>query len=166
VLSIASPDSGGMSDLEAVPNPVIHSCQVLDPGRDVRRFEVSTEVMKRAPDGLQPFAHLRRRSAGPGARTDRGSGHQHRHAARRARPDGSRTDRGDRLPRLAAALAGVRRTPPPRRALGATGIGWRGSVTRRGTTHRTANSLSWRLQRCSEPPRSQAPTGYRARRRT
>lgn len=47
VLGIASPEGGGMSDLEAVPNPVIHSCQVLDPGRDVRRFEVKTEVMKR-----------------------------------------------------------------------------------------------------------------------
>ncbi len=47
VLGIASPEGGGMSDLEAVPNPVMHSCQVLDPGRDVRRFEVSTEVVKR-----------------------------------------------------------------------------------------------------------------------
>ena len=32
VLGIAAPEGGGMSDLEAVPNPVIHSCQVLDPG--------------------------------------------------------------------------------------------------------------------------------------
>jgi hypothetical protein len=47
VLGIASPEGGGMSDLEAVPNPIIHSCQVLDPGRDVRRIEVKTEVMKR-----------------------------------------------------------------------------------------------------------------------
>ncbi|MGH3633156.1 hypothetical protein [Mycobacterium sp.] len=47
VLGIASPEGGGMSDLEAVPNPVIHSCQVVDPGRDVRRFEVRTEVLKR-----------------------------------------------------------------------------------------------------------------------
>ena len=39
VLGIASPDSGGVSDLEAVPNPVIWSCQVLDPGRDIKRFE-------------------------------------------------------------------------------------------------------------------------------
>ena len=38
-LWIASPEAGHMSDLEAVPNPVIHSCQILDPGRDVRRFE-------------------------------------------------------------------------------------------------------------------------------
>ncbi|BBZ13673.1 hypothetical protein [Mycobacterium branderi] len=47
VLGIASPEGGGMSDLEAVPNPVVHSCQVLDPGRDVRRIEVRTEVVKR-----------------------------------------------------------------------------------------------------------------------
>ena len=46
VLGIASPDSGGVSDLEAVPNPVIHSCQILDPGRDVRRIEINTEVLK------------------------------------------------------------------------------------------------------------------------
>jgi len=47
VFGIASPEGGGMSDLEAVPNPVIHSCQVLDPGRDVRRIEVVSEVLKR-----------------------------------------------------------------------------------------------------------------------
>src|SRR5580700_912965 len=46
VLGVASPEGGGMSDLEAVPNPVIHSCQVLDPGRDVRRIEVVSEVLK------------------------------------------------------------------------------------------------------------------------
>jgi hypothetical protein len=46
VLGIASPDSGGVSDLEAVPNPVIWSGQVLDPGHDVTRFEVRTEVLK------------------------------------------------------------------------------------------------------------------------
>ncbi|ORV18479.1 hypothetical protein [Mycobacterium celatum] len=47
VLGIASPEGGGMSDLEEVPNPVVHSCQVLDPGRDVRRIEMRTEVIKR-----------------------------------------------------------------------------------------------------------------------
>jgi len=47
VLGIASPEGGAMSDLEAVPNPVIHSCQVLDPGRDVRRIEVVSEALKR-----------------------------------------------------------------------------------------------------------------------
>ncbi|MGD0748137.1 MAG: hypothetical protein ABSB68_10040 [Acidimicrobiales bacterium] len=46
VLGIASPEGGGLSDLEAVPNPVIHSCQVLDPGRDVRRIEIVSEVLK------------------------------------------------------------------------------------------------------------------------
>lgn len=47
VVGIASPEGGGMSDLEDVPNPVIHSCQILDPGRDVRRIEVVSEVLKR-----------------------------------------------------------------------------------------------------------------------
>jgi acyl-coenzyme A thioesterase PaaI-like protein len=46
VLGIAAPEGGGKSDLEAIPNPVIHSCQVLDPGRDVRRIEVVSEVLK------------------------------------------------------------------------------------------------------------------------
>lgn len=47
VLGISAPESGLVSDLEAVPNPVIHSCQILDPGRDVRRIEVVSEELKR-----------------------------------------------------------------------------------------------------------------------
>lgn len=47
VLGIVSPDSGLVSDLEAVPNPVIHSVQVLDPGRDVRRIEIRSQELKR-----------------------------------------------------------------------------------------------------------------------
>ena len=46
VLGISAPESGHMSDLEAVPNPVIHSCQILDPGRDVHRIEVVSEGLK------------------------------------------------------------------------------------------------------------------------
>ncbi len=46
VFGIAAPEGGGRSDLEAVPNPVIHSCQILDPGRDVQRIEVVSEVLK------------------------------------------------------------------------------------------------------------------------
>lgn len=47
VLSIASPEGGGMSDLEAVPNPVVHSCQILDPGADVRCIEIQSETLRR-----------------------------------------------------------------------------------------------------------------------
>ncbi|KDE97370.1 hypothetical protein Y900_000110 [Mycolicibacterium aromaticivorans JS19b1 = JCM 16368] len=47
VLGIVSPDSGLVSDLEAVPNPVIHSIQVVDPGHDVRRIEIQSEDLKR-----------------------------------------------------------------------------------------------------------------------
>ncbi len=46
VLGIAAPESGHMSDLVAVPNPVIHSCQILDPGHDVRRIEIVSEELK------------------------------------------------------------------------------------------------------------------------
>jgi acyl-coenzyme A thioesterase PaaI-like protein len=47
VLGIVSPDSGLVSDREAVPNPVVISIQVLDPGRDVRRIEIQSEGLKR-----------------------------------------------------------------------------------------------------------------------
>jgi hypothetical protein len=47
VLGISSPEGGGMSDLEAVPNPVIHSCQIVDHGRDVSRIEVVSETLTR-----------------------------------------------------------------------------------------------------------------------
>jgi hypothetical protein len=39
-LSISAPEGDVGSDLVAVPNPVIHSCQVLDPAADVKRIEV------------------------------------------------------------------------------------------------------------------------------
>jgi len=39
-LSISSPEGNVGSDLVAVPNPVIHSCMILDPARDVSRIEV------------------------------------------------------------------------------------------------------------------------------
>src|SRR3984893_15680016 len=46
-LSITSPEGGGRSDLVAVPNPVIHSCQILDAARDVKRIEVfQSEALK------------------------------------------------------------------------------------------------------------------------
>jgi hypothetical protein len=46
-LCIASPESGGFSDGDAVPNPVIQSMQILDDARDVARIEVvRTEVLK------------------------------------------------------------------------------------------------------------------------
>ena len=47
VLMIASPEGGAVSDLDAVPNPVVHSTQILDPGHDVRRIEVRSEQLRR-----------------------------------------------------------------------------------------------------------------------
>lgn len=47
VLGISSPEGGAMSDLTDVPNPVIHSCHIVDPGRDVRRIEIRSELLKR-----------------------------------------------------------------------------------------------------------------------
>jgi hypothetical protein len=46
-ISISAPEGGTMSDLEAVPNPVIHSCQILDDARDVKRIEILSESLKR-----------------------------------------------------------------------------------------------------------------------
>jgi hypothetical protein len=46
-ISITSPEGGRGSDLVTVPNPVIHSCQILDDARDVRRIEVvASESLK------------------------------------------------------------------------------------------------------------------------
>ena len=45
-IAISSPEGGGVSDLEAVPNPVIHSANILDPGYDVRRIEIRSEILK------------------------------------------------------------------------------------------------------------------------
>lgn len=39
-LAIASPEGNVGADIVTVPNPVIHSCQILDPARDVSRIEV------------------------------------------------------------------------------------------------------------------------------
>jgi hypothetical protein len=46
-ISISSPEGGRGSDLVTVPNPVIHSCQLIDDARDVRRIEVvASESLK------------------------------------------------------------------------------------------------------------------------
>lgn len=47
VFGISAPESGHMSDLEAVPNPVIHSCQIVDPGVGVDRIEIISEELRR-----------------------------------------------------------------------------------------------------------------------
>jgi hypothetical protein len=45
-LSISAPEGNVGADIETVPNPVIHSCQILDPARDVTRIEVvASEIL-------------------------------------------------------------------------------------------------------------------------
>jgi hypothetical protein len=45
-LSISSPEGAVGADIVTVPNPVIHSCQILDPAADVSRIEVvESEVL-------------------------------------------------------------------------------------------------------------------------
>ena len=45
-IAISSPEGDVGSDLVTVPNPVIHSCQIIDPARDVTRIEViASEVL-------------------------------------------------------------------------------------------------------------------------
>jgi hypothetical protein len=45
-IAISSPEGDVGSDLVTVPNPVIHSCQIIDPARDVERIEViESEVL-------------------------------------------------------------------------------------------------------------------------
>jgi hypothetical protein len=46
-ISISAPEGATQSDLHAVPNPVIHSCYILDDARDVKRIEViKSEALK------------------------------------------------------------------------------------------------------------------------
>jgi hypothetical protein len=46
-VSISSPEGNVGSDLVAVPNPVIHCCQILDDARGVKRIEVvESEVLR------------------------------------------------------------------------------------------------------------------------
>nr|MDT0665251.1 hypothetical protein [Micromonospora sp. DSM 115978] len=46
-ISISAPEGDVGPDLVAVPNPVIHSCQILDDARDVTRIEVvESEILK------------------------------------------------------------------------------------------------------------------------
>jgi hypothetical protein len=45
-IAISSPEGGGVSDLEAVPNPVIHSASILDSGYEVKRIEIRSEILK------------------------------------------------------------------------------------------------------------------------
>jgi hypothetical protein len=46
-ISISAPEGATKSDLEAVPNPVIHCCHILDDARDVTRIEViQSEALK------------------------------------------------------------------------------------------------------------------------
>ena len=135
---IAAPEGGGRSDLEAVPNPVIHSCQVLDPGRDVRRIAVVSEVLKQGRQmGYSRSRIVDAERAGPGAGADAGPGRQHRHAAGRARQDAGGADRRRGRPGPAAAVAGLRRRTSPGRSLGAAGAVVGGRLARRGVAPRS-----------------------------
>lgn len=44
-MCIASPETGGLDDSTAVPNPVIHSMQIIDDARGVARVDVLSEVV-------------------------------------------------------------------------------------------------------------------------
>ena len=76
VFSISAPGGGGPSDLEVVPNPVIHSLQILDNGNDVQRIEVVNvgRAQGRGPDVLRAGDHRRRRRPRPCSCADRGAG--------------------------------------------------------------------------------------------
>lgn len=45
-LCIASPEAGGFSDIDAVPNPVIASMQIIDAAHDVAEIEIVREVVR------------------------------------------------------------------------------------------------------------------------
>lgn len=46
-LSLSAPEGATKSDLDAVPNPVVHCCHILDDARDVKRIEIiQSEALK------------------------------------------------------------------------------------------------------------------------
>ena len=138
MLGIASPEGGHMSDLEAVPNPVIHSCQILDPGVGVRRIEIISEELKRGRQ--MGYSRSKIVDADNPARVlalDRGSGHQHRHSARGSGTHAGQSPRDRRLPRFAPAVAGLRRAAAPGWVLGASRAVRRRRVSRRRVAHRS-----------------------------
>jgi len=45
-LCIASPEAGGFSDINAVPNPIVASMQVIDPAADVAEIEIVREIVR------------------------------------------------------------------------------------------------------------------------
>jgi hypothetical protein len=46
-ISISAPEGASQSDLHAIPNPVIHCCQILDDARDVKRIEIiKSDILK------------------------------------------------------------------------------------------------------------------------
>jgi hypothetical protein len=45
-LCIAAPESGGFSDLNAVPNPIVASMQIVDPAADVAEIEIVRDVVR------------------------------------------------------------------------------------------------------------------------
>jgi hypothetical protein len=74
-ISISSPEGSGRSDLVAVPNPVIHSCQILDDARDVHRIEVfQSQVLKEGKTRASAAEDRRRRQPRAGSSLHRGSG--------------------------------------------------------------------------------------------
>jgi hypothetical protein len=156
VLGIAAPEGGGMSDLEAVPNPVIHSCQVLDPGARRPTFRGAVRSPQAgSTDGVQPLAHCRRGRAGPRARADAGSGHQHRHA-----PLGAREDAGRARSSLRTARTCRRCGRSSGRHVAPTVIGCC-RCCRRRSPHPMPHCISVLSSSCSRPRRST----WRSRRR-
>jgi len=115
---------------------VIHSCQVLDPGRDVQRFEVVSEVLKQG----RQMAYSRSRivdSNEPGRvlALTQGQG-----ISIGTPPDGLEKCRwirsSLRMARTATALAGLRSDAPHGRSLGAPSGLVGGGVTRCSTASR------------------------------
>ena len=131
VLGIAAPEGGGRSDLEAVPNPVIHSCQILDPGRDVQRIEVVSEVLKHGRQmGYSRSRIVDADQPGRVLALTQGQGISLGSPPAGLEQDAGRADRRRRRSRFAAAVAGLRGSTSPGRPLGASGAVVGGGLTR------------------------------------
>ena len=139
VLGIASPDSGGVSDLEAVPNPSSTPARSSTRAATSRRIEVNTEVLKQG----RQMAYSRSTIVDADNPTRVLALTEGQGVSIGVPPGG--LQKMEHVPlevvdsaRSAAAVAGVRRRLPARRALGAPRTIGRSGLSRRRTAHRAA----------------------------
>ncbi len=137
-ISICSPEGNVGSDLVAVPNPVIHSCQIVDPGYGVKRIEVvESETLKIG--GRMGYSRSKIVDADDHGRViafTEGQGVKIGTPPGGLGEDAGEQARNRRLARSPAALEGIRCFAARRRPLGPPGAVAGARFARRRPAHR------------------------------